>query len=70
MALNCQMSINTRSYQAGQSPAPIATLPVYNPNASAITVTGIQLVYKDEFGRMQRPPVAESLPPIGPGMTT
>ncbi len=70
MALTCSVVVTPMAYQAGASPGPVALLTVYNPNASAIVVTGIQLVYKNELGQMQRPPVAESLPPIGPGMTT
>ena len=70
MALTCQMTVTPASYQAGQSPPPVASLQVFNPNAVAVSVTGIELVFRDTQGLAQRPPVLEGLPPIGIGQTT
>lgn len=43
MALICNVSLNIASMTAGQTPPPQATLTVYNPNASAVLVTGASL---------------------------
>ena len=43
MALQCQVTLNYASMTAGQTPAPQATLTVYNPNASAVLVTGANI---------------------------
>ena len=69
MALNCQISLDYRSYLAGQTPAPNATLTVYNPGAATVVVTGVELVFKDSVGNVLRPPVQPALVPIGPGQT-
>ncbi len=53
---------------AGQNPAPQATVTVYNPNASAISVTGIQMTVKFLNDPLTR--TLNGSPPIGPGMTT
>lgn len=69
MALTCQMLVSPPSYQAGQSPPAMAILRVYNPNAVAIVVTGVQLVFKDSVG-VERPfPILPSVVPIGYGQT-
>lgn len=70
MALTCQVVLNTTAYQAGQTPTPVASIQVYNPNATAVTVTGLEMVYTDPQGNTQRPPIAQSIPPIGVGQTT
>lgn len=70
MALQCQMTLNTPSCSIGQSPVPMATLVVYNPNAVAVAVTGIQVTL---FGPTQLPINAAFNPPtpaMGPGQTT
>ncbi len=71
MALQCQVSLSYASYATGQNPAPMATVQVFNPNASAVVVTAINVK-----GRVANDPLRGSLamlpscPPIGPGMTT
>lgn len=69
MALQCQMTVNRQPYQAGGTP-PQATLQVYNPNAVAVTVTGLELGFTDDLGNTIRPVVQPSVPPIGIGQTT
>lgn len=69
MALQCNMTLNTASTTAGQSPAPQATLTVYNPNASAVVVTGAR-VFTTTLQGQQANVVNEALVPMGPGMTT
>ncbi len=71
MALQCQMTLNVGSYAAGQTPPPMATLVVYNPNATAVVVTGLQVkaaVLNDP--NVNRLAMSPCVPPIGPGMTT
>lgn len=68
MALQAQLAISTPSYTAGQTPVPTLMLTVYNPNAAAVTVTGVELNYTDQLGnQMPRPPVITSVPPMGVG---
>ena len=69
MALKCQVSLNYASYTAGQNPPPMATLLVFNPGASAVVVTGVQLEFSDQSGDRIRPAVSPG--PMGgsPGMT-
>jgi len=43
MALQCNMTLSSGSMVAGQSPAPQATLTVYNPNAAAVLVSGARV---------------------------
>lgn len=43
MALVCNMTLSSGSMVAGQSPAPQATLTVYNPNAAAVLVSGARV---------------------------
>jgi hypothetical protein len=65
------MTLNVATYVPGQNPAPMATLTIYNPNAVAVVVTGVQLQAKvlgdPNINRLAMPP---SVVPIGPGMTT
>jgi len=71
MALTCGISINTTAVTADQSPGASATLTVYNPNASAVVVTGARLTYTP-LGQTNPSPaasVATVLIPTGPGQT-
>jgi uncharacterized membrane protein len=70
MALTCQMAISPSSYRAGQSPSPMALLTVYNPNAVAVVVTGVVLVFKDAQGSPRQFSVSPSVVPVGYGQTT
>lgn len=71
MSLSCQMSLNYSSYTAGQTPPPMATLTVANPNSVAVVVTAAQIraqVLNDvATNRLAMPPASL---PIGPGMAT
>jgi|ERR1700755_173225 len=70
MALQCQVSLSYASYTAGQTPPPMATVFVYNPNAATVTVTGAKLyafAVNDPVGR--EIPFAPAVLPTGPGMT-
>lgn len=67
MALVCNMTLSQPSVTAGQSSQ--ATLTVYNPNASAVVVTGMQVSVSTVAGQYT-PAVNQSLPPMGWGMTT
>ena len=60
------MSFNTAVSVAGASPLPQATLQVYNPNATAVAVTGIQL---QMFNASGQPIPGGNLPTpaMGPG---
>lgn len=68
MALTCNMTLNTAVTTAGQSPAPQATLQVFNPNASAVVVTGAAVNVSTSTGQQDN--VNQSVVPLGPGMTT
>jgi hypothetical protein len=70
MALTCQLSINTPSYAAGNTPPPALSLLVVNGNAVAVAVTGVELQFMDQLGNAQRPPVNPPIFPFGPGMGT
>lgn len=70
MALNCQMTLNTLATSAGRTPAPQATLQVYNTGASSVAVTGIKMEYYDVNAVALRLCVAQSMPALGPGQTT
>lgn len=61
MSLQCQMSISTTSMVAGQTPTPMASLLVYNPNASAVVVTGAQVTLHTPAGDFE---LAMSVPTI------
>lgn len=71
MALQCNVTLNSSAYTAGQTPPPQATVTVYNPNASAVSVMAVQMsarAFSDPLsGRLA---MSQSVPPIGPGMTT
>lgn len=68
MALQCQILLSSSTTVAGQSPPPMATLQVYNPNASAVAVTAIQMAYYDGVtGRPINAAVAPQMPAYGPG---
>ncbi len=70
MSLSCQVSLNYSAYTAGQNPAPMATVFVYNPNASAVVVTSIQMTaYALLDPLVNRLAMLPSVPPTGPGMT-
>lgn len=71
MSLQCQLTISRPSTSAGQSPAPMLLLQVYNPNASAVVVTGVQITFWDTEGRqLIQAPVVPPSPPYGPGVPT
>lgn len=68
MALVCGISLNVNTTVAGGSPAPMATLTVYNPNASAVAVTSIQMGYYNAVtGAPINAAVAPQMPAYGPG---
>lgn len=67
MALQCAMSFNVSYYSAGASPSPQATLSVYNPNAVAVAVTGIQLQTFDISLKPVNGPTNLATPAMGPG---
>lgn len=71
MSLQCQVTLNSISYSAGQTPPPQATLTVYNPNASAVSVTGVQMTARVSTDPLiNRLAMSPCVPPIGVGMTT
>lgn len=69
MALQCNMTLNVASTTAGQSPAPMATLTVFNPNATDVVVTGANIEISTLAGQRTNA-VNGSVVPMGPGMTT
>jgi hypothetical protein len=65
MALQCQMTLSYASMTAGQTPAPQATLSVYNPNASAVLVTGANVYLQTLEGQRftsSNPPLVPLIP--------
>jgi hypothetical protein len=71
MALQCNVTLSYTAYAAGQNPAPMATVQVYNPNASAVVVTSVNMkAYSLGDPRKQDLAMSPSVPPTGPGMTT
>ncbi len=71
MALSCQVSLNYPAYSAGQTPAPMATVFVYNPNAVAVVVTSVQMSIAPANNPLVNSlPIPPSVPPTGVGMTT
>ena len=68
MALQCQMTLSYASMGAGQTPAPQATLTVFNPNASAVLVTGATIYAQTLAG--QRVNFNAPLIPLVPGQAT
>lgn len=71
MALQCNVTLNYASYSAGQTPPPMATLTVYNPNAVAVVVTAVQIQARvlGDLG-VNRLAMSPSVVPIGPGQMT
>ncbi len=72
MSLQCQVTLNYGSYSAGQNPAPMATVQVYNPNAVTVVVTALQLnslVVNGGVSSTNKTAMLPSVAPIGPGMT-
>lgn len=71
MSLQCALSLNRLATAIGQTPAPMVALQVYNPNASAVVVTGVQISFWDTVGnRLAAPPVVPPVVPVGPGVPT
>lgn len=71
MSLQCALNLSTLAYAVGQTPAPMLALKVYNPNASAVVVTGVQISFWDTVGnRLVSPPVTPPMVPTGPGVPT
>lgn len=72
MALQCQVQVNVSTYSAGQTPVPLVTLVVYNPNAAAVVVTGVNMRYRalDDTSVVNRTAASPAVPPIGFGQTT
>lgn len=69
MSLQCQLTLSRLSTSVGQSPAPMLLLQVYNPNASAVVVTAVQVTFWDTVGQqLRQAPVANIAPPVGPGL--
>lgn len=70
MALVCNVTLNSASMTAGQTPPPMATLTVYNPNAVPVLVTGVQM-QAQALGDVVagHVPLGPSVVPIGPGMS-
>ena len=68
MALQCQVTLNYASMSAGQTPAPQATLTVFNPNASAVLVTGADIYRQTIAG--QRVTSGPALVPLIAGQST
>ena len=70
MALQANVSLNYGSMSAGQNPPPMATITVYNPNASAVVVTGIQVSARPEASLLVNSmAMNQMVPPTGPGQT-
>lgn len=71
MALSCQMSVSYYSYTAGQNPPPMANLLVYNPNASPVNITGVDLRIRTHLDTgVNHTSVAPVIVPIGTGQVT
>jgi hypothetical protein len=68
MPLTCSVSLNSNVYSAGQNPAPQATLTVYNPGASPVTVTSVQMTCQIAGTGQVSNVCLPGVPPIGPGM--
>lgn len=69
MSLQCQMTVNYTAYQAGQTPPPMGTLQVFNPNASAVAVTGIDISFFDTLMNPINAATNKPMPAMGPGQT-
>ena len=70
MALTCTLTLNKSSMGAGQTPPPLATLTVVNPNAVPVAVLGGRISFNVSGLAQTRPPYSEVLLPIGPGQPT
>lgn len=71
MSLQANVTLNYSSYTAGQNPPPMATVTVYNPNASAVVVTSVNMsAHALGDPLVNRLAMSPSVPPTGPGMTT
>lgn len=68
MPLVCSVVLSATSYAAGHTPPPSASVVCYNPGASALVVTGVQLTGR-VYGAASGAPttMANALPPYGPG---
>lgn len=69
MALVCSVVLSANTYSAGHTPPPTASIVCYNPGASAVVVTGVELT-KRVFGSStpgSPVPMGNALPPYGPG---
>jgi hypothetical protein len=64
MALIANMTLSSGSMVAGQSPAPQATLTVYNPNASAVLVSGARVSISTASGQQTHAGNAPTVPLI------
>lgn len=70
MALTCNITLNVSTCVAGGSPSPQATLQVFNPNASAVAVAGVQLQFFDAVTLLPIAAAANApMPALGPGQT-
>jgi hypothetical protein len=80
LSLTCNITLNVTTNTAGStaapnatgsSPAAMATLSVYNPNATAVAVTAIQMAfYNAVTGAAFNSLVAPMMPAASPGQTT
>lgn len=71
MALQANVTMNYSSYTAGQNPPPMATVTVFNPNASAVVVQSINMTAHPLLNaNVNNLAMSPSVPPTGPGMTT
>ena len=69
MALQCNVTLSYASMTAGQTPAPMATLTVYNPNASAVLVTGAN-IYAQTLSGQRATCINAPLVPLIAGQST
>jgi hypothetical protein len=70
MALTCTLTLNKATMGAGQTPPPLATLTVVNPNAVPVAVLGGRISFNVAGLPLTRPPYSEVLLPIDPGQNT
>jgi hypothetical protein len=67
VSVNVSVNVSSYAYQAGQNPPPTVTLVVANPNATAVMVTGVQIVPTIVGQTGQALSIAPILPALGPG---
>lgn len=69
MALVCSVVLSAGSYSAGHTPAPTASIVCYNPGASTVVVTGVELTRRIHGSSTLGGPVpmGTAMPPVGPG---